>query len=264
MSIDPLKALLSPPLSWSAPSANQAQTPTAGGFDALLEISEALAEPAAGPVAAARSAVHLAQLQLLHGLFDNGPADDLSAGLPAFQPLGGLLPPAAAQRQRLDNLYHRLQPTLIAPEPSVERSGEVPPNPVPPAEVKRRDIEQMIDRVARQVSLAPELIRSVVDVESAFDPQAVSPVGAQGLMQLMPATAAELGVQNSFDPQENLLGGSRYLKQLLDKYDGDLDRALAAYNWGQGNVDRKGLARMPEETRNYLVKVKARLAAQTG
>lgn len=82
-------------------------------------------------------------------------------------------------------------------------------------------------------------------------------------MQLMPETAQELGVQDSFDPFQNLLGGSKYLKQLLDKYDGDLDHALAAYNWGQGNVDRHGLEHMPEETRNYLAKIKGFLEKQS-
>ena len=117
-------------------------------------------------------------------------------------------------------------------------------------------IAQMIDQVAEKVSLAPELIHSVVSAESAYNPAAVSHAGAQGLMQLMPETAQELGVRDSFDPLQNLLGGSKYLKQLLEKYDGDLDHALAAYNWGQGNVDRKGLEQMPQETRNYLARVK--------
>lgn len=120
----------------------------------------------------------------------------------------------------------------------------------------RANIEKMIDHVAERVGLPATLIRSVVSTESAFKPDAVSSVGAQGLMQLMPKTAEELGVDNSFDPQQNLLGGSRYLKGLLQKYDGDLDHALAAYNWGQGNVDRKGLEHMPTETRNYIAKVK--------
>jgi len=79
----------------------------------------------------------------------------------------------------------------------------------------------------------------------------------------MPATARELEVTDSFDPQQNLLGGSRYLKQLLNKYEGNLDHALAAYNWGQGNVDRKGLGQMPQETRDYLVKVRQELTKQT-
>lgn len=120
----------------------------------------------------------------------------------------------------------------------------------------RANIEKMIDHVAERVGLPATLIHSVVSAESAYKPDAVSPVGAQGLMQLMPKTAEELGVDNSFDPEQNLLGGSRYLKGLLQKYNGDLDHALAAYNWGQGNVDRKGLEQMPTETRNYIAKVK--------
>jgi soluble lytic murein transglycosylase-like protein len=123
----------------------------------------------------------------------------------------------------------------------------------------RGRIDLLIERVAEHVKLAPELIRSVVSAESDYRPQAVSPAGARGLMQLMPETAAELGVTDSFDPHQNLLGGSRYLKGLLDKYDGDLDRALAAYNWGQGNVDRHGLARMPDETRRYIARIRQSL-----
>jgi len=121
----------------------------------------------------------------------------------------------------------------------------------------------LIDRVAEKVSLAPELIHSVVSAESAYNPTAVSHAGAQGLMQLMPGTAAELGGKDSFDPAQNLLAGSKYLTQLLDKYDGDLDHALAAYNWGQGNVDRYGLENMPQETCDYPVKVKALLKTQS-
>jgi soluble lytic murein transglycosylase-like protein len=75
-------------------------------------------------------------------------------------------------------------------------------------------------------------------------------------MQLMPGTARDLGVSNPFDPEQNVMGGTRYLKQLLNKYDGDLDKTLAAYNWGMGNVDRKGIATLPDETRTYLSRVK--------
>ena len=254
MSIDPLKALFNPVATPPTPTRHTASAnPQRGDFADLLEASEELLEGTGEPLMQARTAVHLAHLQLLQGLFETDSEPGSASPLGGFEPLSGLLPSAASQRHRLDNLYARLQPTLMEPKPVASA-----------ASLKRQDIEGMIDRVADSVSLAPELIRSVVAVESDFDPEAVSPVGAQGLMQLMPATAAELGVQDSFDPQQNLLGGSRYLKQLLDKYDGDLDHALAAYNWGQGNVDRKGLERMPEETRNYLVKVKSRLAAQAG
>lgn len=88
--------------------------------------------------------------------------------------------------------------------------------------------------------------------ESRFNPRAVSNKGAQGVFQLMPATAKDLGVQDVFNPQENIKGGVAYMKQLLVKYNGDITKALAAYNWGMGRVDRLGLERMPSETRKYL------------
>jgi soluble lytic murein transglycosylase-like protein len=102
----------------------------------------------------------------------------------------------------------------------------------------------------------------VIQAESSFNHQAVSPAGAQGLMQLMPATAKELGVDNPFDPEQNVMGGTRYLKSLLDRYEGDLDKALAAYNWGMGNLERNPDA-LPAETRNYQSKVKTFLARMT-
>jgi len=190
----------------------------------------------------ADAAIRFAQLQMLQGLFaaddESGVSSDLFASL-HLNPYASAYP---TNSQQIDKLYTKMQPSL---------QGQ--------AATGRNEIEQMIDQVAESVSLAPDLIRSVVAAESDFQPQAVSHAGAQGLMQLMPATAKELGVEDSFDPQQNLLGGSRYLKQLLDKYDGDLDKTLAAYNWGQGNVDRKGLEQMPQETRSYLQKVKSML-----
>ena len=88
--------------------------------------------------------------------------------------------------------------------------------------------------------LAPALVLAVASVESGFQPKAVSPKGAQGLMQLMPATAASLGVSDAFDPETNLEGGSRYLAELIALYGGDLTKALAAYNAGPGAVKRHG------------------------
>jgi soluble lytic murein transglycosylase-like protein len=131
------------------------------------------------------------------------------------------------------------------------------------APTERNKIDRLIDRVAEHVSLDSELIHAVVNAESAYQPEAVSHAGAQGLMQLMPATAAELGVRDSFDAEQNLLGGSRYLRQLLDKYEGDLDHALAAYNWGQGNVDRQGLDKMPQETRQYIARIRQSLQSRS-
>ena len=101
-------------------------------------------------------------------------------------------------------------------------------------------------------------MRAVVGVESGFQPQAVSPKGAQGLMQLMPATARDLGVADPFDPAANLDGGSRYLSSLVARYDGDLTKALAAYNAGMGAVARHGGVPPYTETRNYVRKVLGR------
>ncbi len=112
----------------------------------------------------------------------------------------------------------------------------------------------IIASAAATHGLDPKLIAAVVQAESGFNAQAVSPVGAQGLMQLMPATAAELGVRDAFNPEQNIQAGSRYLKRLLDRYDGDTGLALAAYNWGMGNLERHP-ERMPQETINYVAKI---------
>src|SRR4030095_12673168 len=100
--------------------------------------------------------------------------------------------------------------------------------------------EPLIREHATRQSLRPELVRAVIQVESGFNPRALSPKGAMGLMQLMPATARSLGVNNPWDPAQNIRGGTDYLRQLLDEYEGNEELALAAYNAGSGAVAKYG------------------------
>lgn len=117
------------------------------------------------------------------------------------------------------------------------------------------DLHPLISRAARRHGLEEALLVAVVSAESAFDPAAVSPKGAMGLMQLMPDTAERFGVERPFDPWENLDGGAAFLRQLLDRYGGDLKLALAAYNAGEGRIrDYQGMPPF-SETVNYVSRV---------
>jgi soluble lytic murein transglycosylase-like protein len=117
-------------------------------------------------------------------------------------------------------------------------------------------MESLIQRASRRYGVPASLIKAVIKAESGFKPKAVSRTGARGLMQLMPGTARILGVNDSFDPEQNVMGGTRYLRDLITRYHGDVDRAVAAYNWGPSRVDRNGTNNMPSETRQYLANVR--------
>lgn len=124
------------------------------------------------------------------------------------------------------------------------------------------ELDPILERSARENALTPDLLRAVVRRESAFHPCAVSRAGAMGLMQLMPATARSLGVADPFDPAENIQAGSRYLRDLLDRYNGDLMLALSAYNAGPGRVDRTGGVPAIPETQNYVRRILDELTPQ--
>jgi soluble lytic murein transglycosylase-like protein len=122
-----------------------------------------------------------------------------------------------------------------------------------PAE--KEHIEAIIQKVSSALDMDPNLIKAVVKAESNYNPKAVSHAGAQGLMQLMPRTAKEMGVKDPFDPLQNIWGGARYLKSMMNRHGGNLNKALAAYNWGPGNLDRHGYgngSNLPRETRRYI------------
>jgi soluble lytic murein transglycosylase-like protein len=135
-----------------------------------------------------------------------------------------------------------------------EMPVEPPCDPMPP-----QQIGPMVDRAANETGLDPDLLSAVIATESAGRPCAVSPKGAQGLMQLMPGTAAQLGVEDPFDPAQNIEGGARYLSGLLGRYGGDLPLALAAYNAGPGRVDAIGGTPAFRETIRYVEAILGRL-----
>jgi soluble lytic murein transglycosylase-like protein len=141
--------------------------------------------------------------------------------------------------------------------PAAQLVGVVPDEVLDEVEAARdpEELRRMAADTARRHGLDPALVLAVVAVESGFRPDAVSPKGAQGLMQLMPGTAQALGVGDAFDPQGNLDGGVRHLSGLLALYGGDLRRALAAYNAGEGAVARHGGLPPYRETRDYVRKV---------
>jgi len=135
--------------------------------------------------------------------------------------------------------------------------------------VSRQSILNKISDVARTFGVDENLVREVVRAESNFNPNAVSRAGAKGLMQLMDSTARAMHVRNAYNPDENLAGGTRYLRSLLDKYDGNVKVALAAYNAGPGRIDRLGIDtdeelearydQLPRETQRYVAKIMQRL-----
>lgn len=116
-------------------------------------------------------------------------------------------------------------------------------------------VSLLADKYSQKYGVDKNLILSIIEAESGFNPEAVSPKGALGLMQLMPSTAEMLGVKNPLSPEENLDGGVKYLKGLIDNYQGNLPLALSAYNTGSGNVKKYGGVPPFSETKNYIEKV---------
>lgn len=139
------------------------------------------------------------------------------------------------------------------PQAPLSRTGR--PRTVAPVRLSRGELDETISRHSRRHRIDPALLRAVIKAESDFDPQAVSRAGAMGLMQLMPHTAVRMDVRDPYDPEENVGGGARYLRYLLDRFNGNVPLALAAYNAGEHRVERNWALPPIEETRNYVSKV---------
>jgi len=157
--------------------------------------------------------------------------------------------------QPCDPRYVRLAPAAC---PSAPGPTAPTPAPGPAAAPDPLDLGRRIEAVALRHGVDPRLVEAVIRIESAGDAGAISPKGAMGLMQLMPGRAAVLGVRDAFDPGENLDGGIRHLRALLDRYRGNLRLALAAYNAGEEAVRRHGGIPPYRETQEYVRKVLAR------
>jgi soluble lytic murein transglycosylase-like protein len=219
----------------------------ATGFQTALQAASGRSAAVAESPAELAASLRLRMLQQAIQLGDESEKTDT---LPDLSQLASLVPknyPLPSQNVDL---------SVLQPIASLARGTY----PAPPPAGTTASLPDIIERAAARCQVAPEVVRAVIRAESGFDPNAVSPAGAQGLMQLMPGTARELGVTNAFDPEQNVMAGTRYLKQMLGRYSGDLEKALAAYNWGPGNLDRSD-GRLPGETRRYLARIKGFLGA---
>lgn len=194
--------------------------------------------------------------------FDLGYLYAVGRGVGRDEPLAAAWFAEAAKRQhpQAANWLARLR---VDPKRRAEcllsdgRPAEPKPKVVPhPA---TGPIAEMVRSLAPEYRLSPDLVLAVIEAESNFDPQALSPKNAQGLMQLIPATAERFGVADVWDPEQNLRGGMAYLRWLLDRFDGDVRLALAGYNAGEQAVHRHGGIPPFEETRAYVSRIARRL-----
>ncbi len=186
------------------------------------------------------------------------PADDPAAIMQA-----SLQKQHDSLNKQLDSLHQQLGKDADLPDTNIQFVASLAPLAVADcAPLPSDDIAALISGAAKKNSLQPEILHAVMKQESAFKPCAVSVKGAQGLMQLMPATAEQFHVGDPFDPEQNVQAGAAFLKQLLSKYNGDLRLALIAYNAGAARADQGAGGSVPEETQNYLAHIFGEIGVQ--
>jgi soluble lytic murein transglycosylase-like protein len=179
---------------------------------------------------------------------------------PPAGPAAGMQESLARQRLSIEKQLRAIAPSSFFTLPPPGPIDEIPAAAAPECDsVPEEQLQSMIDEAARSESIAPDLLRRVIRQESGARPCAVSSRGAQGLMQLMPATGREFGLVDPFEPRQNLAAGARYLKQLLTRYGGDVTMALAAYNAGPARVDQAGGIPPIPETIRYVGSILAAL-----
>jgi soluble lytic murein transglycosylase-like protein len=168
----------------------------------------------------------------------------------------GYIDIATNQIERFEkDLSPAVVPAAVSASVSNLAAVPVPASMAKPQNVKPQDLNQVINTISDRHHIDPDFISSVIHAESGFNPRAVSPKGARGLMQLMPGTASKLGVSNAFDPSANVEGGTRYLTELLQRYNFDVIKALAAYNAGPLRVQQYGGVPPYQETRAYVARI---------
>ena len=168
----------------------------------------------------------------------------------------GYIDIATDQIERFEkDLSPAVAPAALSVSAPTVAAVVVPARMAKPQSLKPQDLNQVINTISDRHHIDPDFISSVIHAESGFNPRAVSPKGAQGLMQLMPGTASKLGVSNAFDPRANVEGGTRYLTELLQRYNFDVIKALAAYNAGPLRVQKYGGVPPYQETRAYVARI---------